>query len=115
MNKTREAVVNTQQKRHYTTVGKVLETNEKQNFCVVEVNDSTGKQITTNAFLKISQPGFMSYFPSTCDLVYIDCYQNTYSIVGPYYNEHHYFESIYKIEKNNLHTIGFDLSEGNII
>ena len=112
LNRRINEITNTQARstNYYTTVAKVISCKEHQNECTLELTDHYGELISVNAFTE------SDFFPAPNTLVKVNCYQNNYTITGPYYNTGALEANAKKETKtNSMYYLEFAISEGNIL
>lgn len=91
-------------RRSFTTVGRILEINEKQNTCKVQYIDNLGYYKTReNVYVKLFAPGFIGWFPKVDEAVEITLNESNILITGPYSYDYSKTSGQVKLNKDILY------------
>lgn len=105
----------THDRRSFITVGEVTKSNEKNNECEVTYIDKDGnKSNRKGVSLFCHDEKILSWFPSTGDKVYLQIYENTIFILGPYHKNHQLKSAQQELKPQVLSNYAFS-DEGNIL
>lgn len=101
-------------RRHMGLLAKVIKTNEKNNSCDVLFADKNGNTSSKRGIrVKLGDAQVQSWFPELNDIVYLDVYENTYFITGPYYKDYNLeAKSKYRATNNILPGTLYSVNEG---
>lgn len=71
-------------RRSFTTVGKIIKTNEKTNTCSVQYLNNDGFYSNKdNVHIQILMPGFIGWFPKVDDFVSVSISERNVIVTGP--------------------------------
>ncbi len=71
-------------RRSFTTVGKIIAINEKTNECDIQYLNNDGNYSNkTNVYVKLNMPGVLGWFPKKDDFVSVEITDMSITIVGP--------------------------------
>lgn len=101
-----------------TSIGKVIEADELNNCCDIEIENNYGYWVKLKSIrYQINDPKLSSYFPSKNDWVCVQCTNNkSYLITGPYYKQDQLSRGgVYKSHQNRMYFNDYGIFEGNIL
>lgn len=101
-------------RRHVGFLATVIKADEKNNSCDVRFTDRNGNTSNKKGIrVKLGDAQVQSWFPEVNDIVYLDVYENTYFVTGPYYHNYNLeAKSKYRAVNNILPSTLFGVNEG---